>query len=109
MNRFSHVGCFCFALLCLFLGCGPSQAQTVGTSDSKSRTYECPANGHCNISCSVDGEKQVQTGTPKTVTMTPLGPSSYLLELVEQSGHTLFAYLAGTKVVCILDGVTKGQ
>ena len=107
MNRCSLAGCC--ALFCLFLGFSPSQAQPAGTSDKNSRTYECPANGHCNITCSVDGEKQVQTGTPKTVTITPLGPSSYLVELVEQSGHTLFSYLTGAKIVCILDGLTKPQ
>jgi hypothetical protein len=103
MNRFSLAACC--ALFCLFLGFGPAQAQTAGTP----RAYECPANGHCNISCSVDGEKQVQTGTPKTVTMTPLGPNSYDLELVEQSGHTLFSYLSGAKVACLLDGLSKSQ
>jgi hypothetical protein len=107
MNR-CLLASYC-ALLCLFLGFSPSQAQTAGTSDSKSRSYECPANGHCNITCTVDGEKQLQTGTPKTVTMTPLGPSSYIVELVEQSGHTVFSYLAGAKVACILDGLTKSQ
>jgi hypothetical protein len=51
------------------------------------RTYECAANAHCSVSCQVDGEKQMQTGAPKTVTITPLTPNSYIVELVEQNGH----------------------
>ena len=95
------------ALGILGLGTLTLSAQEAGHSNAAS--YQCAEGAHCAITCTVDGEKQVQTGNPKTVTMTPLGPSSYLLELVEQSGHTLFSYLTGAKIVCIFDGLTKPQ
>ena len=44
---------------------------------------------------------------PKTVTTAPLAPNNYVVELVEQSGHIQFPYLAGTKVVCNIDGLTR--
>jgi hypothetical protein len=94
------------AALTLCLGSSPVRAQVSGQGGSPVN-YECVANSHCSISCSVDGEKQVQTGSPKTVTITLLAPNNYLVELVEQSGHTQFAYLAGAKVACSLEGVTK--
>jgi len=62
------------------------------------RTYECAANAHCSVSCQIDGDKQMQTGAPKTVTITPLAPNNYVVELVEQNGHIQFLYLAGAKV-----------
>jgi len=71
------------------------------------RTYECAANAHCSVDCRVDGDKQMQTGAPKTVTITPLAPNNYVVELVEQNGHIQFLYLAGTKVVCNIDGLTR--
>ena len=40
--------------------------------------------------------------------MTLLAPNNYLVDLVEQSGHTFSVYLAGAKVICNLDGVTRG-
>ena len=72
-----------------------------------SRTYVCPANAHCNAYCLVDGERQFQTGSPKEVTVTPLARNNYLVEVMEQTGATEFAYLAGTKVVCMFEGVSK--
>jgi len=92
------------AMLCL--GSSPVKAQAPGQGHTPV-TYECAANGQCSISCLVDGEKDLQTGSPKSVTMTMLAPNNYLVELVEQSGHTLFAYLAGAKVVCTLDTVKR--
>jgi Methyltransferase domain len=71
------------------------------------RTYECAANAHCSVSCQIDGEKQMQTGAPKTVTITLIAPNNYVVELVEQNGHVQFLHFAGTKVVCNLDGLTK--
>jgi len=72
-----------------------------------SRTYECAANAHCSISCQIDGDKQMQTGAPKTFTITPIAPNNYVVELVEQNGHVQTLYLAGEKVVCNLDGLTR--
>jgi hypothetical protein len=57
--------------------------------------------------CTVDGEKVTQTGSPKTVTVTVLARNNYLVDFVEQNGHTQSIYLAGTKVVCELDGLTR--
>jgi hypothetical protein len=71
------------------------------------RTYTCAANAHCNVYCLVDGEKQFQTGSPKEITVTPLARNNFLVELTEQNGPTQVAYLAGTKVVCMLEGLTK--
>jgi hypothetical protein len=71
------------------------------------RTYECAANAHCSVSCQIDGDKEMQTGAPKTFTMTPIAPNNYIVELVEQNGHVQTLYLAGGKIVCNLDGLTK--
>jgi hypothetical protein len=71
------------------------------------RTYECAANAHCSVSCQIDGDKEMQTGAPKTFTMTPIAPNNYIVELVEQNGHVQTLYLAGAKIVCNLDGLTK--
>jgi hypothetical protein len=57
----------------------------------------------------VDGERIFQTGVPKTVVVTLLAANNYLIELVEQSGHIQFGYLAGTKIVCTFEGMTKGS
>jgi hypothetical protein len=51
------------------------------------RTYECAANAHCSVVCQIDGEKRMQTGAPKTVTITPIAPNNYIVELVEQNGY----------------------
>jgi hypothetical protein len=82
----------------------PAMAQTPMQAP---RTYECAANAHCSVYCQIDGDKQMQTGAPKTVTITPLAPNNYVVELVEQNGHIQFLYLAGTKVVCNIDGLTR--
>ena len=103
MNLGPCIGYFVVAILCL----GPSTAKAQPPEAHTPVTYECAAHAQCSISCSVDGEKDLQTGSPKWVTITMLAPNNYLVELVEQSGHTLFAYLAGTKVVCTLDAVTR--
>jgi hypothetical protein len=34
-------------------------------------------------------------------------PNNYVVELVERNGHIQFRYLAGTKIVCDLEGLTK--
>jgi hypothetical protein len=104
MNKGLCLGLLGAAMLCL--GSSPVMAQAPGQSNAPV-SYECAANAHCSVACLVDGEKEFQTGSPKTVTVTLLAPSNYLVELVEQSGHIQFAYLAGAKVVCSLDGVTK--
>jgi hypothetical protein len=104
MSTGSRLGCL--GMVILGLGSAAAVAQAPGQG-ATSRTYSCDANAHCSVSCLVDGEKFVQTGSPKTVTVTPLSRNNYLVELVEQSGHVQFAYLAGTKVVCTLEGVTK--
>jgi len=104
MNFAPCIG-YCVATM-LCLGSSPVEAQAPGQGHTPV-TYECAANGQCSISCLVDGEKNLQTGSPKSVTVTMLAPNNYLVELVEQSGHTLFAYLAGAKVVCSLEGLTR--
>jgi hypothetical protein len=104
MRTGSRLGCLVMVILCLGSAAAAAQAPGQGATP---RTYSCDANAHCSVSCLVDGEKVVQTGSPKTVTVTPLSRNNYLVELVEQSGHVQFAYLAGTKVVCTLEGVTK--
>jgi hypothetical protein len=71
------------------------------------RTYECATNAHCSVTCQIDGDKQMQTGAPKTFTITPIAPNNYVVELVEQNGHVQTLYLAGGKIVCNLDGLTK--
>jgi hypothetical protein len=104
MSTGSRLGCLGMVMLCL--GVAPAVGQTPGQGAAP-RTYSCEANAHCSISCVVDGEKVVQTGSPKTVTITQLARNNYLVELVEQGGHVQFAYLVGTKIVCTLEGVTK--
>jgi hypothetical protein len=95
-------------LVMVMLGLGSAAAVAEAPSQGATpRTYSCDANTHCSVSCLVDGEKFVQSGSPKTVTVTQLAGNNYLVELIEQSGHVQFAYLAGTKVVCTLEGVTK--
>ncbi len=71
------------------------------------RTYECAANARCSVFCQIDGEKQMQTGAPKTFTITPIAPNNYVVDLVEQNGHIQTLYLAGGKIVRNLDGLTK--
>lgn len=95
------------ALEVLGLGTLTLSAQERGHTNAI--TYQCVDAAHCAITCSVDGEKVTQTGSPKTVTVTTLGRNNYLIDFTEQNGHMQSAYLAGTKVVCILDGLTKGQ
>jgi hypothetical protein len=106
VNTGSHLGCLAVFTLCLSSAAAVAQGPDQGAAP---RAYSCEANAHCSISCLVDGEKIVQTGSPKTVTITKLARNNYLVELVEQSGHVLFAYLAGTKVVCTLEGVTRSS
>jgi hypothetical protein len=96
------VGCLVAGMLTA--GCAAAMAQAPMQGP---RTYECAANAHCSVDCQVDGDKQMQTGAPKTVTITPLAPNNYVVELVEQNGHIQFLYLAGTKVVCNIDGLTR--
>ena len=93
-------------MITLCLGSSPLMAQAPVQAYTP-RTYECAANAHCSVFCQIDGEKQMQTGAPKTVTITPIAPNNYVVELVEQNGHIQFLYLAGTKVVCNLDGLTR--
>jgi hypothetical protein len=89
------------------LGLGTLTLSAQEPAHAKATTYQCADGAHCSITCSVDGEKVTQTGNPKTVTVTPLGRNNYLVELTEQGGHTQSTYLAGTKVACILDGLTR--
>ena len=96
------VGCLVAGMLAV--GVAPAVAQAPMQAP---RTYECVANAHCSVYCQIDGDKQMQTGAPKTVTITPLAPNNYVVELVEQNGHIQFLYLAGTKVVCNIDGLTR--
>ena len=95
---------FAFGILCL----APSgvMAQARGPANPTT-TYECVANAHCNVFCTVDGEKVLQTGLPKTIAVTLLAPGNYLVDLVEQNGHIQSAYLAGTKTVCSIEGMTR--
>lgn len=106
VNTGSRLGYLAMFTLCLSSAEAVAQAPDQGAAP---RNYSCDANAHCSISCLVDGEKIVQTGSPKTVSITKLARNNYLVELVEQSGHVLFAYLAGTKIVCTLEGVTKSS
>ena len=106
MNPNLRIGCLAVAFFSL--GCASVTAQ--GPKPARAgQTFECATNAHCSISCMVDGEKAVQTGSPKTVTVTELARNNYLVEVVEQSGHVQFAYLAGAKVVCTLEGMTKAE
>jgi hypothetical protein len=92
----------CLAAGALAASFAPAVAQT-----PVPRTYECAGNKPCAVSCQIDGEKQMQTGAPKTFTITPIAPNNYVAELVEQNGHVQTLYLAGGKIVCNLDGLTK--
>ena len=91
------------------LGSGTLALSAQEPAHTNAITYVCADGAHCNITCSVDGEKVMQTGSPKAVTVTPLGRNNYLIDFTEQGGHIQSAYLAATKVVCILDGLTKSQ
>jgi hypothetical protein len=94
----------CLAASMLAMGCAPAMAQA---PMQVPHTYECPANAHCAVTCQIDGDKQMQTGAPKTFTITPLAPDNYVAELVEQNGHVQTLYLAGGKIVCNLDGLAR--
>jgi len=102
MTNRRRVGCLAVGMLAL--GVASAVAQT---PMQVPRTYECGANTHCSLSCQIDADKQMQTGAPKTFTITPLAPNNYIVELVEQNGHVQTLYLAGGKIVCNLDGLTK--
>ena len=91
------------------LGLGTLALSAQEPAHTNAITYACVDGAHCSITCSVDGEKVTQTGSPKAVTVTPLGRNNYLIDFTEQGGHTQSTYLAGAKVACILDGLTKGQ
>jgi len=104
MNNLWRIACHVAGMLAV--GSVSAMAQTPAQGYA-SRTYECAANAHCSVACQIDGEKQLQTGAPKTVTITPIAPNNYVVELVEQNGHIQFLYLAGTKVVCNIDGLTR--
>jgi hypothetical protein len=91
------------------LGLGTLALSAQETKHATATTYQCPDGAHCSLTCSVDGEKVTQTGGPKAVTVTPLGRNNYLIDFTEQGGRTQSAYLSGTTVVCILDGLIKGQ
>ena len=62
MRNVVRVVCYVVAMLCLgllrLLAQGSGQVHT-------SVTYECVANAHCSISCSTDGEKVLETGSPR--------------------------------------------
>ncbi len=87
----------------LWLNGSPAVAQAAPS------TYQCPANATCNVSCAVDGEKIVQTGAPKTVSVRLLAPNNYLIELIEQNNRVQYAYAAGTKIVCALLGLVRQE
>jgi hypothetical protein len=94
------------SLALIALGASPLLAQTPAPPAAPS-SYECAAGAHCNVSCTVDGDKAFQTGTPKTIALTMLAPNNYLVELVEQSGETQHIYFSGSKVICNFEGVTR--
>ena len=102
MNNRWRVGCLVASMLALGFASAKAQAPMPAP-----RTYECVGNKPCAVSCQIDGEKQMQTGAPKTFTITPIAPNNYVAELVEQNGHVQTLYLAGGKIVCNLDGLTK--
>jgi hypothetical protein len=107
MTDRSPVGCLIAGALALVVCFDPPSVMAQApASTPTARTYECAANAHCNISCSVDGDKLIQTGAPKTATVTPIAPNNYLVELVEQDGRAQFVYMAGARVVCSLEGLT---
>ena len=102
MTNCRRVGCLVVGML--VVGFAPAMAQT---PMQVPRTCECGANTHCSVSCQIDGDKLMQTGVPKTFTITPIAPDNYIVELIEQNGHVQTLYLAGGKIVCNLDGLTK--
>ena len=102
MTKRWRVGCLVAGMLAVGFAPAIAQAPMQGP-----RTYECGANTHCAVSCQIDGDKQMQTGAPKTFTITAIAPNNYIVELVEQNGHVQILYLAGGKIVCNLDGLTK--
>jgi hypothetical protein len=102
MTRLFSVAALAFGML----GLGILTLSAQEPAHTNAITYQCIDGTHCSITCSVDGEKVTQTGNPKTVTVTPLGRNNYLVDFTEQGGHTQSTYLAGTKVACILDGLT---
>src|SRR5258708_7128282 len=102
VNNRWRVGCLVAGILVVDFASAKAQ-----TPMQAPRTYECAANAHCSVSCHIDGDKQMQTGAPKTVTITPIAPNNYVVELLEQNGHVQVIYLAGTKVVCSFDGLTR--
>ena len=69
----------------LAVGFAPAMAQA---PIQVPRAYECADNAYCSVSCQIDGEKQMQTGAPKTFTITPIVPNNYVVDLVEQNGRT---------------------
>ena len=103
MTNRRRVGCLVVGMLAVDIASGMAQAPM----QVMPRTYECAANAHCSVFCQIDGDKQMQTGAPKTFTITPLAPNNYIVELVEQNGHVQTLYLAGGKIVCNLDGLTR--
>jgi hypothetical protein len=100
-NRW-RVGCLVAGMLAMGFASAKAQAQL-----QVPRTYECAANAHCSVFCQIDSDKQMQTGAPKTFTITSIVPNNHVVELVEQNGHVQTLYLAGGKIVCNLDGLTK--
>jgi hypothetical protein len=100
-NRW-RVGCLVASMLAVGFASAKAQAPMPAP-----RIYERAANAHCSVFCQIDAEKQMQTGAPKTVTVTPIAPNNYVVDLVEQNGHVQTLYLAGTKIVCNLDGLTR--
>src|SRR6202161_1014361 len=102
MTKCRRAGCLVAGMLAVSFV--PAMAQT---PIQVPRTYECAANAHCSVSCQIDSDKQMQTGAPKTLTITPIAPNNYVVELVEQNGHLQTLYLAGGKIVCNLDGLTR--
>jgi hypothetical protein len=96
------------AIMVLAGSISATQAQAPATSVSPA-SYECAAGAHCNVSCTVDGDKAFQTGTPKTIALTLLAPNNYLVDLVEQSGETQHIYFSGSKVICSFEGVTRAS
>src|ERR1700722_6589940 len=102
MTNGRRVGCLAVGMLALAMASAMAQAPL-----QVPRTYECGANTHCSLSCQIDGDKQMQTGAPKTFTITPIAPNNYVAELVEQNGHLQTLYMAGGKIVCNLDGLTR--
>jgi hypothetical protein len=102
MKNCWRVGCLVAAMLAVGVASAKAQAPM-----QVAHTYECAANAHCSVSCQIDGDKQMQTGAPKTLTITPIAPNNYVVDLVEQNGHVQTLYLAGGKIVCNLDGLTR--